>query len=230
MNIHYIMHASFEGLGSMESYFNSEKYNLSSSLLYEKDYTFPAIEEIDWLIIMGGPMGVYDTEDYPWLVPEKAFIKSAIDAGKIVVGVCLGAQLIADVLGAKVYKNKHREIGWFNLTRSSKAINSKLRNIFPQKVNTFHWHGDTFDLPENALLLVSSEACINQAFSINNRIFGFQFHFEATLEFAESLLVNCANELDGSEYVQSRELILSDRENYDKINAIMNDILRAIES
>jgi GMP synthase (glutamine-hydrolysing) len=224
------MHASFEGLGSMESYFNSEKYNLSSSLLYEKDYTFPAIEEIDWLIIMGGPMGVYDTEDYPWLVPEKAFIKSAIDAGKIVVGVCLGAQLIADVLGAKVYKNKHREIGWFNLTRSSKAINSKLRNIFPQKVNTFHWHGDTFDLPENALLLVSSEACINQAFSINNRIFGFQFHFEATLEFAESLLVNCANELDGSEYVQSRELILSDRENYDKINAIMNDILRAIES
>jgi len=230
MNTHYIKHAPFEGLGSMESYFLSKEHNLSYSLLYEKDYVFPAIEEIDWLIVMGGPMGVYDTEDYPWLIPEKTFIKSAIDAGKIVIGVCLGAQLIADVLGAKVYKNKYREIGWFPLIRSIEATTSKLSNIFPETINTFHWHGDTFDLPENAILLASSEVCKNQAFSINDRIFGFQFHFEATLEFAESLLVNCANELDESKYVQSRYLILSKQENYDKINAIMNDILRTIES
>jgi len=230
MNIHYIKHAPFEGLGSMESYFLSKGHNLSATHLYKEDFVFPAPEEIDWLIVMGGPMGVYDTDDYPWLIPEKTFIKSIIDSGKIVIGVCLGAQLIADVYGAKVYKNKYREIGWFPLTRSKEAATSKLGNIFPEIINTFHWHGDTFDLPENAVLLASSEACKNQAFSIDDRIFGFQFHFEATRDFAKALIVNCANELDGSKYVQSREAILSTHENFDKINVVMNDLLRTIEN
>jgi GMP synthase (glutamine-hydrolysing) len=224
------MHAPFEGLGSIEGYFLSKGDNLSVTHLFEKDYTFPSLEEIDWLIVMGGPMGVYDISDYPWLIPEKTFIKSAIDSGKIVIGVCLGAQLIADVLEAKVYKNKYREIGWFPLTRNKEAKTSLLGNIIPESIITFHWHGDTFDLPENAVLLASSEACKNQAFSINDRIFGFQFHFEATREFAKALLINCANELDGSKYVQSREEIFSDQENFDKINTVMNDILGSIES
>ena len=224
------MHAPFEGLGSIEGYFLSKGDELSVTRLFEKDYIFPSLEEIDWLIVMGGPMGVYDISDYSWLIPEKAFIKSAIDSGKIVIGVCLGAQLIADVLGAKVYKNKYREIGWFPLTRNKEAKTSLLGDIIPESIITFHWHSDTFDLPENAVLLASSEACKNQAFSINDLIFGFQFHFEATREFAKALLINCANELDGSKYVQSREEIFSDQENFDKINTVMNDILGSIES
>ena len=230
MNIHYLKHAPFEGLGSMEGYFLSKGHKLSVTHLYEKDYVFPAVEEIDRLIVMGGPMGVYDTIDYPWLIQEKTFIKSVIDSGKIVIGVCLGAQLIADLLGAKVYKNTYRENGWFTLTRSQEAKKSKLGNIIPETINTFHWHRDTFDLPNNSILLASSEACKNQAFSIDDRIFGFQFHFEATREFAKALIVNCSNELDGSKYVQSREAILSTHENFDKINVVMNDILRTIES
>jgi GMP synthase (glutamine-hydrolysing) len=230
MNIHYIKHVPFEGLGYMEDYFHSKGDLLTSTKLYENNYIFPSVEDIDWLIVVGGPMGVYDTSDYPWLIQEKTFIKSMIDSGKIVIGVCLGAQLIADVLGAKVYKNKYREIGWFPLTRSKEATTSKLGNIFPETINTFHWHGDTFDLPKNAVLLASSEACKNQAFSIDDRVFGFQFHFEATRDFAKALIVNCANELDGSKYVQSREAILSTHENFDKINVVMNDLLRTIEN
>jgi GMP synthase-like glutamine amidotransferase len=230
MKIHYIKHAPFEGLGSMEGYFLSKGDLLTCTKLYKNNYIFPSIEDIDWLIIIGGPMGVYDTSDYPWLIQEKTFIKSMIDSGKIVIGVCLGAQLIADVLGAKVYKNKYREIGWFPLTRSKEATTSKLGNIFPETINTFHWHGDTFDLPKNAILLASSEACKNQAFSIDGRIFGFQFHFEATPDFVKQLIVNCANELDGSKYVQSREKILSNHNHFDKINLVMKAILNKLEN
>ena len=229
MNIHYIKHAPFEGLGSMEGYFRSNGHNLSSTLLYKNDFSFPPIAKIDWLIVIGGPMGVYDTADFSWLTQEKIFIKSMIDSGKIVIGICLGAQLIADVLGAKVYKNKHREIGWFTLTRTQEAKETILGNIIPETINSFHWHGDTFDLPDKSVLLATSEACRNQAYSIDNRIFGFQFHFEATREFAKALIVNCANELDGSKYVQSREDIIAEQKQYDKINSIMNDILRTIE-
>lgn len=230
MNIHYIKHVPFEGLGSMEGYFYSKGDLLTSTKLYENSYLFPTVEEIDWLIVVGGPMGVYDTSIYPWLIQEKAFIKSMIDSGKTVIGVCLGAQLIADVLGAKVYKNKYREIGWFPITRSKEARNSKLGNIIPETINTFHWHGDTYDLPENAVLLASSEACKNQAFSVDDRILGFQFHFEATPDSVKEITVNCANELDGSKFVQSRENILSNHDNFDKINLVIEAILNKLKN
>ena len=230
MNIHYIKHVPFEGLGFMEGYFHAKGDLLTSTKLYEDSYIFPSVEDIDWLIVVGGPMGVYDTSDYPWLIQEKTFIKSMIDSGKIVFGVCLGAQLIADVLGAKVYKNKYREIGWFPITRSNEATKSRLGTIIPETINTFHWHGDTFDLPENAVLLASSEACNNQAYSIDDRIFGFQFHFEATSDSVKALIVNCANELDGSKYVQSSENILSNNDNFDKINLVMEAILNKLEN
>jgi len=230
LNIHYVKHVPFEGLGSMEDYFLSNGHKLSATHLYKEDIVFPSPEEIDWLIVIGGPMGVYDTADYPWLIQEKTFIKSMIDSGKIVLGFCLGAQLIADVLGEKVYKNKYREIGWFPITRSKEAMICKLGNIIPETINTFHWHGDTFDLPKNAVLLASSDACKNQAFSIDDRIFGFQFHFEATPDFVKALIVNCANELDGSMFVQSRENILSNHDNFDKINLVMEAILNKLEN
>jgi GMP synthase (glutamine-hydrolysing) len=230
MNIHYIKHVPFEGLGYMEDYFHSKGDLLTSTKLYENNYIFPSVEDIDWLIVVGGPMGVYDTSIYPWLIQEKIFIKSMIDSGKIVLGFCLGAQLIADVLGAKVYKNKYREIGWFQIKRSKEATTSKLGNIIPETITTFHWHGDTFDLPENAVLLASSEACKNQAFSIDDRIFGFQFHFEATPDSVKEIIENCVNELDGSKFVQSRENILSNTDNFNKINLVMKAILNKLEN
>src|SRR2546428_2396131 len=112
MNIHYFQHVPFEGLGCIEDWANRKSHVLSSTRFFEK-HTLSDLKTIDWLIVMGGPMGVYDESEYLWLKEEKEFIKKAIDANKVVIGICLGSQLIAEVLGAKVYKNKFTEIGWF---------------------------------------------------------------------------------------------------------------------
>ena len=135
---------------------------------------------IFWLIVMGGPMSVNDERQYPWPTAEKKFIADAIANGKIVLGVCLGAQLIANALGARVYPNHHREIGWFPVEGVTPEKTSVLGTLFPSQMNTFHWHGETFDLPEHAIHLARSEGCEHQAFCIGDRVLGLQFHLEAT--------------------------------------------------
>jgi len=228
VKIHHLQHVPFEGLGSMEAVLKEKGHQLSSTHLYA-DQTLPSCDDFDWLIVMGGPMGVYDEEAYPWLKAEKKFIHDAMDSGKIVLGICLGAQLIADVLGAMVYKNADREIGWFDIKRSAEADGTILSKAIPEQVEVFHWHGDTFDIPEGAVLLAQSEACRNQGFIMADRVLGFQFHLETTLESAGSLIDNCADELDGSSYVQSKNEILSDPQRFLNINQVMFSVLEALE-
>ncbi len=228
MKIHYLQHVPFEGIGSMEGYFHSKGHEVQSIKLYQND-EFPLIDDIDWLIVMGGPMGVYDYEEYPWLEREIEFIKSVIISKKLVLGICLGAQLIASCLGAKIKKNKFKEIGWFPIGKPDKDNSTILSNIFSEKLTAFHWHGDTFDLPEGATLLASSDICQNQAFSIFDRIFGFQFHLETTSESANLLIENCSDDLDSSEYVQSAKEILCDENRFICINKIMDAVLSQIE-
>ena len=117
MHVHYLKHVPFEGLGSMESMFIERGCDLSRTCMYE-DQSLPSIHDIDALIVMGGPMGVNDDDSYPWLTLEKEFIESVIKLDVPVMGVCLGAQLIANVLGAPVTKNVHEEIGWFPVSRT----------------------------------------------------------------------------------------------------------------
>ena len=229
MRVHYLQHVPFENLGSMENYFLSRGYQISSTKLYSEE-NFPGLDDFDWLIIMGGPMGVYDEDRFPWLKNEKRFISDVIEAGKVLLGVCLGAQLIASVLGAKVYKNRFREIGWFPITRSETAAETILGKVLPETLEVFHWHGDTFDIPQGATLLASSEACHNQGFVIENRIVGFQFHLETTMEAAKKLINECSDELDGSRYVQSKEQMLSDTTKFAKINTVMESILQELEN
>ena len=116
------------------------------------DEPLPIIGEFDWLIVLGGPMGVDDEFRYPWLDQEKIFIREVIDAGKLVFGICLGAQLVANVLGANVFKNAHREIGWFPIECSKEINETILGNVLPQKMDVFHWHGDMFEIPDRALI------------------------------------------------------------------------------
>ncbi len=229
MNIHYLQHVPFEGLGSMERVLTERGHQLSFTQLY-KDKQLPSIMDIDFLIVMGGPMGIYDESDYPWLAREKRFIKQTIEAGKKVMGVCLGAQLIADALGARVYKNDYREIGWFEILRSSEIDNTALKNVLPSKAEVFHWHGDTFDLPENAIPVAESEACKNQGFIFENRVLAFQFHLETTPRSAQLLIENCGDELDGSRYVQSADEILSNNNRFLTINQIMSSVLHVLEN
>ena len=228
MHIHYLQHVAFEGIGSMAPYFMDKGHSLSSTRLYLNE-PFPQLKDFDWLIVMGGPMGISDELKYPWLNREKAFIKSAIESGKIVLGICLGAQLIADVLGAKVYMNHHREIGWFPIMISEQAGDTVFRGVFPEGLNVFHWHGDTFDIPRSGIPLASSKACPNQGFIVENRIVGLQFHLETTPDSARALIENCREDLDGSEFVQSEKEILSNVSRFLRINEVMNAVLERLE-
>ncbi len=227
MRAHYLQHVPFEGLGSIKNWFHSAGYEISCTELYEAA-SFPKQEEIDFLVVMGGPMSVNDEEEYPWLAEEKKFVRSVIDSGKPVLGICLGAQLIANALGAKVYQNSEKEIGWFKV-HGVESDSASLFN-FPISTEVFHWHGETFDLPIEANLIARSVGCENQAFQIGKSVIGLQFHLETTPESANEIVGNCRNELIPSQYVQTEDDIMSAKpETYNSINQLMVEILNYLQ-
>lgn len=173
-------------------------------------------------------MGVYEEVQFPWMKEEKDFIRKSIETGKIVLGICLGAQLIAEALGAAVFKNEYREIGRFPIDRKINANESAFAEVFPETLDVFHWHGDKFEIPKGAKLLASSEACRNQGFILDSRVVGLQFHLEITPESATALIQNCRSELDGSQYVQSEAELLSDEYRFLRINELMNSLLEKL--
>lgn len=222
MRAHYLQHVAFEGLGSIENWLVTNNYQISSTRFFELP-VFPAVEDIDLLIIMGGPMSVNDEHELPWLIAEKKFVKAVIDAGKAVLGICLGAQMIANVMGSRVYLNSQKEIGWFPITAS---LTNGQYFQFPSAVTVFHWHGETFDLPAAAHLLATSEACKNQAFQIGENIIGLQFHLETTPESLRDISLHCANEIVEGKYVQSAYAMASVSSNhFFVINQLMEKIL-----
>jgi GMP synthase-like glutamine amidotransferase len=224
MNVHYFQHVPFEGLGSIELWLKSRSARISVTKFYEDAY-LPKVHDIDWLIVMGGTMSANDEQTYPWLQTEKKFIAEAIANGKIVLGICLGAQLIASALGAKVYPNQNREIGWFPIELLVQKGNTSLKNIFPSHLEVFHWHGETFDLPAHAVHLARSEGCDNQAFCICERVLGLQFHLEVTRVTAKSLTEQCQSDLVPGRYIQSATEMLSVPSRFTHINTVMDALL-----
>lgn len=224
MRIHYLQHVAFEALGSMECELLASGHVLTCTRFHAGD-ALPSQHDFDALIVMGGPMGVYDEATLPWLISEKQFIKATIAAGKRVLGVCLGAQLLAEVLGAQVYRNAFREIGWWPVTKRAECSSSRLASAFPESAEVFHWHGDTFSLPQGAQLLCSSSGCRNQGFVWEERVLALQFHLETTPASAEALVSHCSNELDGSRYVQEAAAMLAMPERFAAINALMGALL-----
>ncbi len=220
MNIHWLQHVPFEGLGCIEPWLAEAGHAVSCTRLWA-DEKVPSIGKVDGLIVMGGPMGIYDDERYAWLAAEKAFIKKIIDQRKPVLGVCLGAQLIADVLGSKVWKNDPKEIGFFPILGNAASEFSK-----PWKNQTvFHWHGDTFGIPDGAVRLASSEATENQAFVYNDNVLALQFHLETTEESLFALYENCSDEIGEGPFFQALGEM---KENFPRLgicNALMSDLL-----
>ena len=224
LNIHYFQHVPFEGLGSIAAWAQAAGHQINVTRLYAGEQP-PPVDQVDWLIIMGGPMGIDEEERYHWLVEEKAFIREAIDQGKKVLGICLGAQLIADALGASVHPNPEKEIGWFPVFLTSEAETLPLAKKLPDHQVVFHWHGDTFELPDGATHLLSSNQCKNQAFIYGDRVLAFQFHLETTPDSAAALLRHCAVELVDAPYIQKPNLIMADSEQFKAINRQMTTIL-----
>ncbi|MEI7908688.1 MAG: type 1 glutamine amidotransferase [Verrucomicrobiota bacterium] len=177
MRIHYLQHMGCEGIGRIANWAEERGHAVSATHLYRGE-ALPDDGSFDFLLIMGGPMNIYEYRNHPWLPAEKLFIKRAIDSGKIVLGICLGAQLIADVSGAKIFQNPTLEIGWFPLRFNAARQAIPALRDFPSELTPLHWHGDTFQLPPGALHLATSAACANQAFTVGQRVIGLQFHIE----------------------------------------------------
>ncbi|WP_054025161.1 type 1 glutamine amidotransferase [Bacillus sp. FJAT-28004] len=165
------------------------------------------LDEMDLLVICGGPMSVYEEEKYPWLAAEKQFVQQAIQLDKKVLGICFGAQMIAELLGSPVYRNEYKEIGWHSINRTQEE-HSWLSGL-PEQFISFQWHGDTFDLPQDTRLLAYSEACKVQAFAYRERVIGLQFHLETTPACMESMFAHWSSELIQAPYIQTAEQIRS---------------------
>ncbi|HVP18633.1 MAG TPA: type 1 glutamine amidotransferase, partial [Spirochaetia bacterium] len=190
LRAHWLQHVPFEGLGSIEDRLERMGARVSSTRFFDRA-ELPNVRDLDLLIVMGGPMSVNDEAVHAWLKDEKQLIAKAIDAGKAVLGVCLGAQLIASALGARVYRNPEPEIGWFPVEKLDSVIAGSLPGLIPSRFDAFHWHGETFDLPSGALHVARSRACENQAFTLGDRVVAFQFHLETTEGAARALVGNC---------------------------------------
>lgn len=211
LRIHYLQHVAHEGLGSIEEWISFSCHELTSTRFFEST-GLPEISDIDWLIVMGGPMSVHDEDQFPWLAKEKKFIRQAADAGKTVLGICLGSQLISAALGARVYKNKEREIGWFEIELTPFAQADNLFFDMGKRLKVFHWHGDTFDLPENAIHLASSEGCKNQAYIYKNKVLALQFHLEPTWKLLLEMIEGGRQELSSGKYVQTEKELLKNKQ------------------
>ncbi len=223
MRLHSLQHELFEGLANIEVWAKDRGHSISRTLLFNNE-ELPDISDFDWLIIMGGSMNISDEEKYPWLREEKNFIAEAIANKKIVLGVCLGSQLIADILGGRVTKNKYKEIGWFPVTLTREATGSPIFRTLPNKFCAFHWHGDTFKIPPGVARIAESEGCANQAFEYG-RVIGLQFHLEYSVESINLMLQNCGDEIVDGKFIQKPDEIVSQISNVHKIKEILNTLL-----
>ncbi|MBU0995058.1 MAG: gamma-glutamyl-gamma-aminobutyrate hydrolase family protein [Proteobacteria bacterium] len=223
MRAHYLQHVPFEGLGSIEPWLRENGYEITHTPFFES-VDLPDMDDTGLLIVMGGPMSVNDEALFPWLRKEKQFIRSAIRSGKPVLGICLGAQLIAAAMGAKVYPNSEKEIGWFPVQGIETSDDSVFH--FPSTVDVFHWHGETFDLPLGAVRLAKSVACENQAFQLGQSVIGLQFHLETTPESAMDIVSHCRNELVPARFVQSEKTVMAVApDQFETINSLMAEVL-----
>jgi GMP synthase-like glutamine amidotransferase len=201
MRIHYLQHAAFENLAAIEPWARTRGHRLSATRFHENE-SLPRMDVFDWLIVLGGPMNVYEEDKYSWLADEKRFIEKAVRQEKRVLGICLGAQLIATVLGAQVRRNPEREIGW---------------------------HGDTFDLPTGAVHVARSEGCDHQAFVYTDRVAALQFHLETTCESVEKLISHGAGDMMEGKFVQKPDEMLTSDERFDEVHRVMEILLGQME-
>ncbi|HVM80411.1 MAG TPA: glutamine amidotransferase [Stellaceae bacterium] len=189
-----IRHVPFEDLGSFAPVLRERGFILGYRDAGLDDLEARDLFDADLLVVLGGPIGVYETRDHPFLAGETASIERRLKAGRPVLGICLGSQLMAKALGARVYKGRRKEIGWGPLEITAAGRLSPLREL-GQRTPVLHWHGDTFDLPKRATLLASTRLYENQAFAWGERALALQFHPEATAHGLERWFIGHSAEI-----------------------------------
>lgn len=223
MRIHCIRHEPFEALACIEDWIIQNKHKLTYTYTYLHQI-FPTDCSFDLIIIMGGTASIYDSLNTSWFKEEKRFLEACIKNKRKVLGICLGSQILANVLGSRVYPGKAKEIGWFSV--DFKLDNNSKLNFLPDNIVTFHWHGDTFDIPIGAVRLASSGLTPNQAFIYDDRVFALQFHPEMTKASLKIIIEAAGQELkQKGEFVQSAEQIINREDLIEANNALMFKLL-----
>ncbi|MGK7344278.1 MAG: type 1 glutamine amidotransferase [Candidatus Nitrospinota bacterium M3_3B_026] len=224
-----LQHVPFEDAADIGAWLAAMRARIKTVRLYE-GAPLPGPDQFDLLVVMGGPMSVNDEKIYPWLADEKRLIEKSLRAGKKILGVCLGAQLLASALGARVYKNREKEIGWFPVELAPQAAGSALFAGVPERFMAFHWHGETFDIPSGAAWLARSAACERQAFEYGGAALGLQFHLESTRGSVEKLVKNLSSDITPGKYVQDARTMLEARENFESAAKTLDVILSNLVS
>lgn len=228
MILHILQHDPIEGPGEIADWAARRGHTLQTTHVY-RGGQLPDIGTGDLVVVMGGPMNIYQDRDYPWLKAERSYLSEHIKAGGRALGICLGAQFLADALGGRVTQNPQVEIGWFPVRFTDEA-----RSMFPclpAAKEIVHWHGDTFELPAGAMRLGASEACANQGFLYEGRILGLQFHAEMTREFATLLAEQAGPDLQPAAFVQDGRTILGRPDaDFQSAHALLFEMLDAVFS
>lgn len=207
MRCHFILHADFEHPGVFLPWAKHKKMTVHLYRPYAGD-DLPDVGPDEPVIVMGGPQSARQYEQYPYLVKEVEWIKKRIAHDHPFIGVCLGAQLIGESLGAKTEKSPEKEIGTFDLTLTAEGKRHPYLQHVPQTFPVFHWHNDMPGLPNGAEVLAESKGCPRQIIEFSPKILGFQCHFEITPPLAKELVMNAKADLAPSRFTQSEEQIL----------------------
>lgn len=190
-----LQHARSEGLGTIERALRGAGHSFKYLRTFEGEAVPPDAGIFRGLVIMGGPMGVYEYAKYPFLKDEMKLIENFLNEGKPILGVCLGSQLLASALGAEVKKGQRKEIGWYPIHLNANAEADTLLKGQPDSFTAYHWHGDIFDLPANAEPLASSDLTALQAFRHGKNAYGLLFHMEVTREQIQTMLQEFSEEI-----------------------------------
>lgn len=229
MRVHAIQHVPFEGLAGVRSWAEARGHTVAVTLASSD--VFPSSADYDMLVIMGGPMNIYEIDLYPWLAQERRAVEEAIARGKGVLGICLGAQMVADVLGGSVRRNDAPEIGWFPVELTGAGTTSRVFGALPVRFVAGHWHWDMFEIPPGAVLTAFSDACVNQAFEYDDgRVIGVQFHLEWTPEALALLFENAGEGTPSGTWVQSEGEMLGPDAPYVGTAALLAALLDSLES
>ncbi|TVP86615.1 MAG: type 1 glutamine amidotransferase [Thioalkalivibrio sp.] len=221
MHFAILQHVAHEGPAALLDWGRARGHEMTIRRLYA-DPALPGAEDFDGLIVLGGGMGVHDGAAHPWLEPERELIRAALGSGRPVLGICLGAQQLAHALGAEVFPGAEREVGFWPIRRVGAAL------PLPAELPACHWHGDTFELPEGAERLASSEACTNQVFVTADGLgLGLQCHLEATPAWVDDCCTHDADYLVPGRWMQDATRLRAEQAAYPVMHRALHDLLDA---